>query len=255
MDTGLPRKVNVVTKVRKRDKSCRLTGVEFHKQIDSEDEDMEDAEDDGDNDDDDEPPNDQGSVPVVRDNLQVAHCIPYKTGETSFLLLERLTGIKFMQWKADCVENAFLTRPAIHEQFAAFRIYFEWVQTEIMIRGRTGKASPVDYLAGLVNDRRVNCLDILNTPLRPRSDTGIADMDPKYFTLHKYIGDIVWMAGGADPVSDEEDEEEAQKVLSGRSLDVFIERLRCPEMDLLPRQSEGILFSSMDLVPKEMVWV
>ncbi|KAJ7485490.1 hypothetical protein FB451DRAFT_1230016 [Mycena latifolia] len=236
MDTGLPRKKSVVDQVRERDNDkCRLTGVERDKEG-SEGEDQE-------------------ARGVATDALQVVHCLPFTTGNTSFDLIEGLAGINFTGWQADSVENAFLTRGTIHEQFAAFKIFFEWIRTaegdEIIIRGRTGPASPNKALRGLLNDRGQRCDSILDKPLRPRHDTSIADLDSKYFIIHKYIGDIVWMSGGADPVSDEEED---VKVLSDTNIGTVIEKLCSPEMDMLPREREGVFRPSIQLIPKNSVW-
>ncbi|KAJ7210533.1 hypothetical protein GGX14DRAFT_565746 [Mycena pura] len=230
----------VVDQVRERDDDkCRLTGVEREKE-------GSEAED-------------QEARGVVTDMLQVVQCLPFKTGNTSFDLIEGLAGIKFTGWQADSVGNMFLTRPTIHEQFAAFKFFFEWIRTpkgeEIIIRGRTGPASPRTTLRGLLNDRGHRCDSILDNPLRPRH-TGIADLDPKYFIVHKYIGDIVWMSGGTEPVSDgEEDDDDDVKVLSDTNIGAVIEKLHAPEMDMLPREREGIFRPRIQLVPKNSVWV
>ncbi|KAJ7871427.1 hypothetical protein B0H14DRAFT_213434 [Mycena olivaceomarginata] len=240
--TPMGTKKSVVDQVRERDgDKCRLTGVERWKK-------GSEAED-------------QEARRVITSTLQVVHCLPFSTGDTSFHLIEALTGVKFAGWQADGVENALLTRPDIHELFAAFSIFFEWIQTpngeEIIIRGRTGPASPVAVLRSLVNDRRQPCESILDTPLRPRHDTSIADLDPKYFLLHQYIGDIVWMSGGPEPVSDEEDSEDEDwdaKVLSDATIGAFIEKLHSPEMDMLPREREGVFRPRIQLVHKNLVW-
>jgi hypothetical protein len=101
---------------------------------------------------------------------------------------------------------------------------------QTIIRGRPDPASPITTLGAMLNDRRESCKSILNTPLRPRHDTSIADLDPKYFVIHKYIGDMVWMSGGAEPVSDdEEDEDWDDKVLSDTNIGAFTEKLQSPE--------------------------
>ncbi|KAJ7255045.1 hypothetical protein B0H12DRAFT_538933 [Mycena haematopus] len=242
-DTGQPREKSVVDQVRERDgDKCRLTGIEHLKK-------GPEAED-------------QEARDVPADRLQVVHCLPCKTRNTSFDLIEALAGINITGWQADSVENAFLTRTSIHYLFATFTIFFEWIRTAtgeegILIRGRTRPraASPKSILRGLLNDRSQRCDSILDTPLRPRHDTSVADLDPKYFILHKYIGDIVWMAGGPEPVPDEDDEDEDDvKVLSDTNFGALIERLNAPEMDLLPRQREGIFLSTTELVPKDSFW-
>ncbi|KAJ7928750.1 hypothetical protein B0H13DRAFT_1966044 [Mycena leptocephala] len=240
VDTGLPRKKSVVEQVRERDgDKCRLTGVEREKE-------GSEAED-------------QEARGVAADTLQVVHCLPLRTSNTSFDLIEGLAGIQFTGWQADSVENAFLTRPTTHALFAAFKIFFEWIQTaegeEIIIRGRTGPASPKTTLRGLLNESGQRCDSILDKPLRPRHGTSIADLDPKYFILHKYIGDIVWMSGGPEPVSDEEDDDEDVKVLSDTNIGAVTEKLHSPEMDLLPREMEGIFQPRIQLVHKNLVWI
>ncbi|KAJ7824003.1 hypothetical protein B0H13DRAFT_2124504 [Mycena leptocephala] len=240
-DIGLPRKKSVVEQVRERDgDKCRLTGVEREKEGSK-------AED-------------QEARGVATDTLQVVHCLPLRTSNTSFDLIEGLAGIKFTGWQADSVENAFLTRPTTRELFAAFKIFFEWIQTaegeEIIIRGRTGPASPKTTLRGLLNESGQRCDSILDKPLRLRHGTSIADLDPKYFILHKYIGDIVWMSGGPEPVSDEEeDDDEDVKVLSDTNIGAVTEKLHSPEMDLLPREMEGIFQPRIQLVHKNLVWI
>jgi hypothetical protein len=169
-----------------------------------------------------------------------------------------------------------LTRPTTRELFAAFKIFFEWIQTaegeevqcflstdlenesliQIIIRGRTGPASPKTTLRSLLNESGQRCDSILDKPLRPRHGTSIADLDPKYFILHKYIGDIVWMSGGPEPVSDEEeDDDEDVKVLSDTNIGAVTEKLHSPEMDLLPREMEGIFQPRIQLVHKNLVWI
>jgi hypothetical protein len=65
------------------------------------------------------------------------------------------------------------------------------------------------------------------------------------------------MSGGPEPVSDEEDSEDEdwdEKVLSDATIGAFIEKLRSPEMDMLPREREGIFRPSIQLVHKDLVW-
>ncbi|KAJ6582125.1 hypothetical protein B0H19DRAFT_524400 [Mycena capillaripes] len=136
MPTSLPKRKSVVDQIRERDNDkCRLTGVEHDKQ-------GSDAE--------------QEAREAPTDSLKVVHCLPFKTGNTSFELIESLAGIKMTSWHADNVENAFLTRPTIYHQFGFFRIFFECIRTtegeEIIIRGRIGAASPRASLRGLLND-------------------------------------------------------------------------------------------------------
>ncbi len=50
----------------------------------------------------------------------------------------------------------------------------------------------------------------------------------KFFTLHKFIGDIAWMCGGAEPESDNEDGEDV-RVLSAKNWQVLQEKLTCSE--------------------------
>ncbi|KAJ7784778.1 hypothetical protein B0H14DRAFT_2958847 [Mycena olivaceomarginata] len=205
------------SEVRERDDKCRLTGVEREKE-------GSEAED-------------QEARGIVTDTLQVVHCLPFKTGNTSFDLIEGLAGINFTGWQAD--------------SFAAFKIFFEWTRTakgeEIIIRGRTSPASPKTTLRGLLNDRGQRCESILDKPLRPRHDTSIADLDPKYFIIHKYMET-------SSGCLEEEDDEDV-KVLSHTNIGAIIEKLHSPEMDMLPREKGGIFRPRIQLVPKNSVWV
>ncbi|KAJ7496005.1 hypothetical protein B0H11DRAFT_2276615, partial [Mycena galericulata] len=192
-DTGLPREKTVEDQVHDRDVNCRLTGVGAPKEGDEQDE--ENAPD-----------------VVMVPELQVAHCLPYKMRDTTYALLTGLTGIEYKGWVTDSVQNAFLARPILYTLFAAFKIWFEWVQTangkEIIIRGRTGLGSPKSSLRGILTDAGLVGETILNQPLRACHNLSIPDIDQRYFVLHKYIGDVVWMSGGAEPVSDEEEDAE-----------------------------------------------
>ncbi|KAJ7719934.1 hypothetical protein B0H16DRAFT_1897006 [Mycena metata] len=236
---------SVVEQVRARDgDKCRLTGVELQKEgADGEDQIAREA--------------------AVATALHVVHGLPFKIGKPSFTLLEALTGIDFSPWVTDCVENAFYTLPTIHDLFAAFKMYFECVQTaggeQIIIRGRPGAdASPVRPLNQILNDKDQKCSIILDQALHPPHDTSIADIDPKFFILHRYVGDIHWMSGGPEPVPDEdedEDDDEDVKVLSESNMSTVMEMLRAPEVNWLPREREGFFAPRMELVHKDQVWL
>ncbi|KAJ6596578.1 hypothetical protein B0H10DRAFT_2197134 [Mycena sp. CBHHK59/15] len=179
-------------------------------------------------------------------------------GKTSFALVEAFTGIKCEGWVADSIENAFLAQPQVDELFGSFQIYLEWMANgQIIMRDRTGAGDPELFLEMIVNDRYRLCAlpgEFLDTPVRPRFNTTIADIDPKYFILHKFVGDIVWMCGGAAPVSDykeddetpvsdyEEDEEE-DMVVSDINIGTLLGKLRSPAMDWVPREQE-MMFGS-----------
>lgn len=110
----------------------------------------------------------------------------------------------------------------------------------------------------IVNDRYRPCSvpdEFLNTPVRPRVNSTIADIHPKYFILHKFVGDIVWMCGGVEPVSDDEEDDEENMVVSDINISTLIEKLRSPTMDLVPREQETMFGSRMVLVHKDTVWV
>ncbi|KAF9015788.1 hypothetical protein BDZ89DRAFT_1220301 [Hymenopellis radicata] len=166
-------------------------------------------------------------VPVA--TMQVAHGLPFAMGETSFCLVEVLTGLPIYDLGSPLltvVQNALLD-----EQF--------------YIRGRRSpaRANPRSVLFGISNDRGERCSDpfaLINTPLRPRAVESIADIDMKYFTLHKFIGDIAWMCGGAEPESDNEGEDgEDMKVLSAENWLILKEKLTCCK-DFLA-QNDGLL--------------
>ncbi|KAJ7366739.1 hypothetical protein DFH08DRAFT_174478 [Mycena albidolilacea] len=174
------------------------------------------------------------------DKLQVVHGLPFQMGKTSFALVEALTGIKCESWVADSIGNAFLAHPQVHGLFGSFRIYLEWkADGQIFIRGRTGAGDPELFLEMIVNDRHRMCDqagEFLDTPVRSRFNPAIADIDQKYFILHKFVGDIVWMCGGAEPVSDDEEDDDEDMVVSDINIDTLLEKLGSPAMDLVPRE-------------------
>ncbi|KAJ7504547.1 hypothetical protein B0H11DRAFT_1982850 [Mycena galericulata] len=241
MDTELKRKETVKDQVRVRDQRCRLTGVGRMKSRPTPEERVRYLE----------------ARQAVVKTLQVVHGLPFQVGNTTFALVEALTGIDCQGWVTDSIQNAFLAQPAVHDLFGAFQIFLEWAPTgEIFIRGRTGAANPILELQTIVNDRFRLCHlpgQFLDTPLRPCLNTSIADFEPKFFILHKFIGDIVWMCGGAEPVSDDEEDDE-QDVVSTTNVDMLIEKLQSPKMELVPREREQMFGSRMTLVPKNSVW-
>ncbi|KAF9025595.1 hypothetical protein BDZ89DRAFT_1182156 [Hymenopellis radicata] len=230
--TGEGRDDRVADKVRMRDENCRLSGVIRDKnRTDAEALELELSE-----------------VPVA--TMQVAHGLPFAMGETSFCLVEVLTGLPITTWglTVDCVQNALLMSSALHHLFGSFKLYLEADPNDIdiiYIRGRRSpaRANPRSVLFGISNDRGERCSDpfaLINTPLRPRAVESIADIDMKYFTLHKFIGDIAWMCGGAEPESDNEGEDgEDMKVLSAENWLILKEKLTCCK-DFLA-QNDGLL--------------
>ncbi|KAJ7686159.1 hypothetical protein B0H14DRAFT_3674831 [Mycena olivaceomarginata] len=180
-------------------------------------------------------------------------------GQTSFALVEALTGIKCEDWVTNSIEYAFLAQPQVQELFGSFQLYLEWTDDrQIMIRGRTGEGNPRPFLQTIVNDRLQLCAEpgeFLDAPVRPRSNTTIADIDPIFFILHKFVGDIVWMCGGPEPAFDNEEDDEEDMVVSDTNIGILLEKLRSPAMDLVPREQEVLFGSSMVLVQKDTVWV
>ncbi|KAJ6557326.1 hypothetical protein DFH09DRAFT_543101 [Mycena vulgaris] len=235
MDTGLPRNPTVVDQVRERDQKCRLTGVELVKSGATAEE-LEALEQAG-----------RAFVPT----LQVVHGLPFQLGKTTFALVTALTGIDCQDWATDSIGNAFLAHQQLHELFGSFKIFLEWTPDgQIIIRGRTGAGSPRLYLRMIVNDCLHPCHmpgELLDTPIRPRLNTSISDLDSKYFILHRFIGDIVWMCGGAEPVSDDDED---NMVVSATNIGMLMEKLQSPMMDFVPREQELLFGSRMVLVPK-----
>ncbi|KAJ7814138.1 hypothetical protein B0H14DRAFT_3149530 [Mycena olivaceomarginata] len=226
MDSGLSRNPTVVDQVKVRDENCRLTGVGRVKSGTTAEQLIQRR---------------QARRATVR-KLHVVHGLPFQMGKTSFALVEALTGIKCEGWVADSIENAY-------------SVFFP--SEAIIIRGRTGAGDPGLFLEMIVNDQYQRCAlpgEFLDTPVRPRSNTTIADIDPKYFILHKFVGDIVWMCGGAEPVSDDEEDDE-EDMVADTNIGILLEKLRSPAMDLVPREQEMIFGSRMVLVQKDTVWL
>lgn len=162
-----------------------------------------------------------------------------------------------------------MIQASLHKLFGAFQLYLEWVSnqvrffflcdaandnfTQIFIRARTGAADPPFDLAAVVNDQRRICDEpgaLIDTPLRPRRNETIPDIRMKFFVLHKFIGDIVWMCGGAGTDYDEEKEEDEEnlKVLSNYNFDEIVRKLNSPGMNFLSREG---MFGRI-WVPKEV---
>ncbi|KAJ7653144.1 hypothetical protein DFH06DRAFT_1299334 [Mycena polygramma] len=234
-----------IRQVRERDVKCRLTGVGAIKPQQLSPQQLAEAQEQA----------HAGRVFVP--NLQVVHGLPFQMGQTSFALVEALTGIACSDWLADSVENAFLAQPQVHEIFGIFLIFPEWSNGEIFIRGRTGPGNPIFYLNTFSTDRSMHPSQhraFLDTSIRPRFDTSIPDMDSKYFILHKFIGDIVWMSGGVSPISDDDDDDEDDLAVSDSNICALLGKLRSPAMDLLPRERETMFGPRMALVHKDDVW-
>ncbi|KAJ7150190.1 hypothetical protein C8R46DRAFT_498427 [Mycena filopes] len=178
--------------------------------------------------------------------------------DQAFALVEALTGHKCDGWVADSVENAFLAQPPVQELFGLFMLHLEpTAGGQIIVRSRTGAGNPGFLLAMLLNDRFRQCHlpgEFLDTPVRPCSDAAIADIDSKYFILHKFVGDIVWICGGTDLDSDDEEDDEDNRIVSDTNIDALFEKLQSPEMNLLPREHDGIFGPFMVLKPKDTVW-
>ncbi|KAJ7578655.1 hypothetical protein C8J56DRAFT_1060105 [Mycena floridula] len=68
--------------------------------------------------------------------------------------------------------------------------------------------------------------------LLSQPDCGVPDPDPYWFNLHRAIGDIYWMAGGAEPrgFEDEDDEEEILQKVSEDSVGLVMAKLSVFEM-------------------------
>jgi len=127
-----------------------------------------------------------------------------------------------------------------------------------VIRGRTGAADPRPLLESVQNNRRISCArpgEFLDIPIRPRFDTTIPDIAQRYFVLHKFIGDIVWMCGGAEPISDDEEDDDDEMVVTKLNISSLFRKLRSPAMDLVPRERQTMFGSCMVPVPKDLVWV
>ncbi|KAJ7109801.1 hypothetical protein C8R44DRAFT_800588 [Mycena epipterygia] len=235
---------SIAEDVRDRDLKCRMTGISREKNTYTDEEEQQ-----------------RISGKVMTAPLEAAHGLPFAMGKTSFDLVTALTGVQ-CNWKADCVENAILVHTVIHKLFGSWKLYLEWTsdQQEVIIRARPPPASPMSTLAGIGNARRQFC-DLpgvlIDQPLQPRHDDKINDIDPKYFVLHKFIGDIVWMYGGAEPISkdEEDDDDEEMCCVTEDNVDVLMDRLNAPDMDFLPRERKGVFGTRMVLVPKDEVWL
>ncbi|KAJ7204789.1 hypothetical protein GGX14DRAFT_459766, partial [Mycena pura] len=244
MHTGEPRKHTVVDQVRQRDVGCRMTGVERI------------------------PPNLTTEELneflreelVMVEKLEVVRGLPYQMGETTYGFIKALTGIEFPinEWKPDVPQNMFLAQPTAHSVFAEFRVWLDFTADGIFIRGRDGHGTPLLALRTVTNNRAQYCHrpnEFVNRELQPTHDPNIPDLDKKFFILHRFVGDIVWLSEGAEPESDDEEDDGEMGMI--RLEDYFEDldaKLRSPNMDLVPRLRDGIFGNDMELVKFNEVW-
>ncbi|KAJ7719930.1 hypothetical protein B0H16DRAFT_1474656 [Mycena metata] len=188
--------------------------------------------------------------------LELVHGLPYAAKPRAFAFLTALTGIRCDDLTADCVENAFLCRvDTLHYLFSRFELYLECRggDHDLVVRSR-GDVSLL-LLGSFISARDGHCqfgTTLLDRPLCPPHDASIPDIDPKFFVLHKFIGDIVWMCDGPPDDEYEEKEEEIEKtrVLSDDNFDELVEKLSSPMMGYLAR--DGGVFGRV-MVPKDDV--
>ncbi|KAJ7918921.1 hypothetical protein B0H13DRAFT_1990720 [Mycena leptocephala] len=242
--TGEPRDRTVVDQVRERDVGCRMTGVkrtpqnltteQLHQYL--------------------------RERPVTVPKLEVAHGLPYQMGETTYGLVKALTGIEFPidEWNPDVAQNAFLVQPTIHIIFSTFRIWLDFTPNGIFIRGRDGQGTPLLSLSGVPNKRRKFCdlpNEFIDRELEPTYDLTAPDLDQKIFIIHRFVGDIVWLSGGAESESDDEDDDgEREMIRLEDHLEELNEKLRSSNMEFVPRMREGIFGSELEMVNINEVW-
>ena len=168
----------------------------------------------------------------------------------AFTLVRALTGVHCTGWKADGVTNAFYCHYIVHNIFSCFQLYFKKNPTDsqvsnlcfaspishipqfyIRIRTFPDRANPINYLTGIVNDAGNGSRQIchmggfIDCPLRAPKDASIPDIEEKFFVMHRYIGNIYWMAAAADPT-----------ILEGRPDDYDLRLLSDSNFDFLSQQ-------------------
>ncbi|KAJ7222455.1 hypothetical protein GGX14DRAFT_388258 [Mycena pura] len=252
MHTGEPSNRTVVDQVRQRDVGCRMTGVKRSPASwTTEELDRWNRE-----------------RPVIVPKLEVVHGLPHQMGETTYGLVKALTGIEFPvdEWNPDVPQNAFLAQPMVHSIFGEFRIWLDFTSNgqrvgrqfkQIFIRGRDGPGTPFPALSGVMNNCRQSCgrlNEFVDRELQPTHDPIIPDLDKKIFILHRFVGDVVWLSGGAEPTSDDEDGDEIEKVRLEDHFEDLDAKLRSPDMDLVPRLRDGMFGSELELVKFNKVW-
>ncbi|KAJ7222456.1 hypothetical protein GGX14DRAFT_428803 [Mycena pura] len=243
MHTGEPSNRTVVDQVRQRDVGCRMTGV---KRI---------------------PPNltteERNRVlqerPGMVGKLEVVHGLPYQMGETTYALVKALTGIEFPvdEWNLDVPQNVFLAQPMVHSIFGEFRIWLDFTSNGIFIRGRDGHGTPLLALSSVANNRRQFCdlpNEFVDRELQPTHDSNIPDLDKKFFILHRFVGDIVWLSWGAEPDEEDDGEMDSEMVQLEDYFEELDAKLRSPDMDLVPRLRDGMFGSELELVKFNEVW-
>ena len=168
----------------------------------------------------------------------------------AFTLVRALTGVDCTGWKADGVTNAFYCHYIVHNIFSCFQLYFEKNPTDsqvsnlcfaspishipqfyICIRTSPDWANLISTLRGIGNDTGNGSLQIchiggfIDCPLCAPKDVNIPDIEEKFFVMHRYIGNIYWMAAAADLT-----------ILEGRPDDYDLRLLSDSNFDFLSQQ-------------------
>ncbi|KAJ7250561.1 hypothetical protein C8J57DRAFT_1354191, partial [Mycena rebaudengoi] len=140
------------------------------------------------------------TIPVMyKAPLEVLHGFPYGVGaNVSPGTILAITGVSFENSVADHESNALPLHIILHALFTNFQIYFELnANNELVLCYRTQppQADPTGSFLGVGSPRRnLQSLLVLDgDTLRPVPATQIAEPDPKFFFLHKALGDVFWM--------------------------------------------------------------
>ncbi|KAJ7578657.1 hypothetical protein C8J56DRAFT_1170406 [Mycena floridula] len=229
-----------------------------------------DKEDDDDDEEDPEPVESDGSgmdVDIelknnVRMSLEVAHGVPWNPrDEVRFnssshsacrsciwqykVLVRAVFGIT-LRSHPDLPTNALYLGHIFYSIFSQFLISFQWSKQKkalVMVIRPEKRERALEHLKGLIANITGQTSESLEgrALLPSQPDCGVPDPDPYWFNLHQAIGDIYWMAGGAEPrgFEDEDDKEEILQKVSEDSISLVMAKLSVFEMVQQRRQHQN----------------
>jgi len=130
---------------------------------------------------------------------EVAHGMPWSVDQPYWELVRRLLGVSGSPTTVYIAENAMLLQAPIHQNFQNYMLYFD---PGFVLRRRTVGGVHLSDISEIIHVRQgVSTIDgrFLDLPILPcQTNPSVPDVKYAYFLLHKLIGDIVYMAGGAE---------------------------------------------------------
>ncbi|KAJ7581336.1 hypothetical protein C8J56DRAFT_262670 [Mycena floridula] len=159
-----------------------------------------------------------GLVGDVEMSLEVVHGIPWNPRPGFSAMIQSVFGVSVDN--SECPENAILLAQHLHSVFARFLISFQWSKE----KGNLVMAIRPEKRELALRSLRACYSNVTGEPfhslegrclLPSRPECHVAEPNRTWFDLHRVIGDVFWMTGGAEPRGFTDDEEEnVSKILS-----------------------------------------